>query len=98
MACNCGSSDFQNQPETSPEVMAFFNSDCSYTLEILREWQTKLQNAVINQQLDLLHLTGPQMNSYLGYVQSAINFPKNLCFYEIKLAEISQVITNIDAL
>ena len=72
--------------------------DCPYSIELLTVWKAKLENIKDQQQVDLIGITGYQMNSYLGYVQSALNFPQNPCFFETNLAIIAQIITRIDGL
>lgn len=74
------------------------NEECPYTVELLRQWDQKLTTAKNQQQFDLLGVTPFQINSYLGYVKSALNYPAVLCFYKDHLNVITQVIESIDAL
>lgn len=73
------------------------NEPCDYTKEILQSWLTKLLNARINNQADLIGITYPKINSYIGYVQSALNI-QNYCYFKEKQNAISVIINKIDAL
>ena len=101
MSCGCQNGGGTTSPAYNPPAPvapSILNENCPYTLELLQEWHRKLKMAKDLQQADLLQISNFQLNSYIGYVQSAINFPSYLCFYQSQLATIAQVIANIDAL
>lgn len=70
--------------------------NCNYTVELLRGWLTKLTNLKSTQNVDLVGITYPLVNSYIGYVRSALNYTNNLCYFSKELAPIVQVIKKID--
>lgn len=73
------------------------NEDCPYKFDTLVLWLKQLKSVKANEQTSLINITIPQVNSYIGYVQSAINYSGNLCFFADYLAPIVQVINTINA-
>ena len=69
-----------------------------YDFEKLTSFYNKLMLVQATDQLKVINLTPAKFNSYVGFVASALNYPKNYCFFKQQLDEISQVILLIDAL
>lgn len=67
-------------------------TDCDYTKESLQKWQRLLECVLINNKSSLIGITDQKIRSYLGYIQSALNYPDNYCFYKDVLDDFS---TNI---
>lgn len=65
-----------------------FDENCPFTLSIIQEWFTKLINVKNSNTPDLYNLTYAEVNSYLGTLQSAINFSNNICFFRGELETI----------
>lgn len=61
--------------------------DCEYTQKLLRTWYNALDCVKQHGKLQLISLNAQQANSYLGYLQSALNYPDNYCYYQDKLEE-----------
>lgn len=99
--CNCGSSggcqsttnNIQNLNAKTHPV----NPNCAYTLEILENWKVMLEDIKSSGTEDLYNISKFQLNSYLGYIQSAINYPKNICFYENYFAPVVQIAEQYDS-
>lgn len=100
MGCPCSARQSQqtnsNQlvrpPVPSPE-------DCDYTKTLIQNWFAILSCVKINK-LNKIDLTVGQANMYLGYFQSALNYPDNYCFYTDKLQEfqtnvLPRIVTNV---
>lgn len=72
------------------------NQDCPYTYSQLVAWLNQLEQVKSTDTYDIYHITLFKLNSDIGYLRSALNFPKNLCFYEAQLAAILQLINIIN--
>lgn len=80
---------------TSPQNLKQ-EEKCNYTAELLKDWLNKLTNLKTSQNPDLVGITYPLLNSYIGYVRSALNYTNNICYFSKELAPIVQVINKID--
>ena len=105
--CGCGGGggnknavkEDQQLFKSAPSVQHFKQQEsekCNYTVELLQSWLTKLSNLKISQNVDLVGITYPLLNSYIGYVKSALNYTNNICYFSKELAPIVQVINKID--
>lgn len=99
MGCPCASKPIQ---QTSRPLQASNPqpTDCDFTRQIIQAWQTKLACVKLNNKLNLIGLDTSQANVYLGYLQSALNYPDNYCYYLVKLQEfqlniLPRIITNV---
>lgn len=88
--CNCESDissvnvsgiTYNNQPKYSP-------TDCDYDNTILRNWYNMFDCIKKNSKHEEIGLTTAKVNSYIGYIQSALNYPDNFCFYKDVLDDI----------
>lgn len=68
---------------------------CSYTQENLSSWLIALNCVKTKGLYTNFSITSQKLNSYLGIVQSAVNYSTNPCYFRIKLDEIKIVIDNI---
>lgn len=64
-------------------------TECDFTKVLLQNWYNIL-NCVKSGNLGKINLTLLQANSYLGYLQSALNYPDNYCYYNKQLTEFQQ--------
>lgn len=71
--------------------------DCIYDLTTLQQWLLQLLTIKQSDQVIEVGLTYPKINSYIGYIQSAIN-TNNPCYFETQLNEIANTITYINGL
>lgn len=62
--------------------------DCDYTTEVIRNWYNMFDCVKKNSKQADIGLSVENVNSYLGYIQSALNYPDNLCYYKDKLDDI----------
>lgn len=70
------------------------DTNCSYTLEQLFFWKSKLQCVKNNNWAPLIKSNNPQINVYLGWIDSAINFyNQSPCYFKGFLDQIVPVIT-----
>lgn len=63
---------------------------CDITLVILKSWKDIL--VCVKNLGGISNLSIVQINSYLGYVQSAINYPDYYCYYRKPLEEFQNII------
>lgn len=75
---------------TRPEI----SGDCSYTLDLIDIWYSKLLCVKEKNLHELLGITKYKLNVYLGIVKSAINTGKP-CSYTRFLDEINLLILNL---
>ena len=97
MPCPCqnqtSSPSQQTQQSSFQTVNNYvFDENCPFTLELIKSWQSTLLNIKNSNTVDLYNLSYQQINSYLGIIQSAINFSNNICFFKTDLQNIQLVI------
>lgn len=78
----------------------YTSSDCNYTKALLEKWYSALYCVRINNKSDAIGITNQKINSYLGYIQSALNYPENYCYYLNEIDSFQQnilprIITNV---
>lgn len=69
--------------------------DCIYTQDMLTDWLTTFKCVKTKNISALFNLTVYKLNSYLGIIQSALNYSTNPCYFKPKLDEISPLIDTI---
>ena len=84
MACStCGKSRVRSEGSVnSNRAQRIPNPDCEITIDLLKNWQKMLKCIQKNRKEKEIQLTFYNINVYLGYVQSAINYADDRCFYE----------------
>ena len=98
MGCNCSSASVNNYSaapyyQYNSELLKLSApQECLITKELLLTYQKKLQCCKQTNNLELIGLNLYQYNIYMGYIQSALNYPDNYCYYSVKLNEFA---TNI---
>lgn len=61
--------------------------DCNYTKSVLQNMLDLLKCVKLKNKLNIISITDVQYNSYAGYLQSALNYPDNYCYYQFKIEE-----------
>lgn len=79
---------------------AYTPTDCNYTKAMLEKWKRLLECVLLNNKSGLINLTDQKVRSYLGYIQSALNYPDNYCFYkdvlqDFELNILPRIIVNV---
>lgn len=91
MGCPCSAKSAQNNNQTlvnrppSPQP-----EDCDFTRTVIQNWYNILLCVKTSNKLGIISLTTLQANIYLGYLQSALNYPDNYCYYQVKLTDYQQ--------
>ncbi len=86
MGCGCQSGNKSEEKSFSQRSISITSpEDCYYTGEILINYLNLLNVVVENDEYSLYSLSKPQVNAYLGLIQSAINNPDNYCIFEKEL-------------
>lgn len=100
MGCSsCGGAkismpDYQTYNPPPQELIS--NENCPYTYSQLVSWLGMLMEVKNSATYDMYDVTLYKLNSEIGYLQSALNFPQNLCFYQSNLAAILILINKIN--
>lgn len=86
MGCGCGGGSnvaitYNGSNEEAVRVYRPPTVDCNFDTTILLKYQSMLQCCKDTGKLSLIELTTKECNSYLGYLQSALNYPDNYCYY-----------------
>lgn len=109
MGCSsCGSKSGSVTPQVhSPQqgkvsVRSPKDSNCSFSGGILRIWYNKLKCVKDSNKLYAIGLTEFEANSYLGYIQSALNYPDNYCHFTENLTDyqtniLPRIIANVQS-
>lgn len=87
--CNC-----QNSSTSPVNRNIQSNDNCEYSLETVASWKNTLlciQTSGLNSEI---HLTNPQINSFVGILLSAIN-TGSTCFFVNEINQIKPYILNI---
>lgn len=101
MGCGCLSENTVASPLSPAQVAAIVqmqrieDPNCIYTFEVLNEYKDLLNCVKANNTVDLFNITMTKLNSYLGVVQSAINYTTNSCYFVAQLDEIQILIQDI---
>jgi hypothetical protein len=101
MGCaSCGSNTIApvRTPVRAGLSLPDYSSDCNYTMSQLQAWLVLLICCKDKALYPQIGLTGPQLNSYLGIVMSALNYVSYPCNFASKLDIISDVIILIQNL
>ena len=69
--------------------------DCDYTHELLEEWKRLLECVKSNNTFDIFNTNHVKINSYLGIVQSAINYKTYPCYFIQQLDKMKGLIESI---
>lgn len=75
-------------------------ANCEITKELLLKYTQLLECCKENNKLSDIGLSTIQYHSYMGYLQSALNYPDNYCYYIIKIQEFAnnilpRIISNV---
>jgi hypothetical protein len=98
--CNCGGGG-SVPPARSAQIAQQNNTivadtSCAYTIDQLFFWKQKLQCVQNNNWAPLINSTNAQINVYLGWINSAINFySTSPCYFSGFLNQIVPVINLI---
>lgn len=88
MGCNCGGGSNTNQIQKTvktQEQLVTPPIDCFYDKEILSNYKKLLDTVKEKELFSEINLNIRAVNSYLGLVQSALNYPDNYCILEPQL-------------
>lgn len=66
--------------------------DCDLEKSVLENYLSSIQNLYNEKRSSDIGLTDVAMRSYIGILQSALNYPDNYCYYS---AKINQFIDNV---
>ena len=83
--CNSGGAIFQSQPAYQNSYVK--NENCEITLDMITNYKRFLECVKNTGNLAAIGISTVQCNSYLGYFQSAINYPDDYCYFQIKLQD-----------
>jgi hypothetical protein len=64
--------------------------NCTVTIEMLIQWRAILNCIKTAGKFEQAHLSEPELNTFLGLVQSAINYPDDYCYYMDRLTSFQQ--------
>lgn len=88
--CNCGkgTSNIQSTLQNKTPVKTITApQDCFFNKEILQNYKNLLEQIKEKNIISEAGLTIKSINSYLGLVQSALNYPDNYCLFEQQLSD-----------
>ena len=96
--CGCAKGRSGGNPtyiEPSPNVHGVSSvDDCPYSFEQIQDW---LNKAICfkekNLYTQIANMTEAMVNSYVGTLMSALNYPTNICYFRTMLEEIEGFIT-----
>lgn len=69
--------------------------NCEYTQDILTQWLDLFICVKSKNLFEIFHISAPKVNSYLGIIQSSINYSTNPCYFKIRLDEINPIAIQI---
>lgn len=94
MACGVcgGNSQMQTRVGVAYTQNPVFIEDCDLTVDLIKNYKKFLECCKDSNVLTDIGITTQLCNSYLGYFQSALNYPDNYCYYNTKIQEF---ITNV---
>lgn len=90
MSCGCENTIVNSQQQQTTKIdkpKVFATTNCDISEELLLNYQKLLLCCKYNNSLNKINLTTKECNSYLGYLQSALNYPDNYCYYYTKIDE-----------
>lgn len=67
-------------------------ANCTITETTILKYKSMLECCKSTNTLSLINLTVIQCNSYLGYFQSALNYPDDYCYYYEKINNFTESI------
>lgn len=94
MCSSCGSGKsvaFSRPTATNTRTV---NKDCIYTIEVLQNWETKLNCVKSGNLYTNIQSSSSEINAFLGVVKSAIS-TNNPCYFEAHLNTIASTIMKI---
>lgn len=97
-ACSAGAfTGSNNYARRTPEG---FTGPCGLTKEILQTWRAALKCVKQKGKQAEIGLALSQVNQMAGFIQSALNYPDNYCYYYEQLqyfqeAILPQIVTNV---
>lgn len=87
--CSCGSTNQNNvvinRVNENTQNNIVFDENCEITSELLNNWKQILLCIKNNIAFETVGLSEFNINSLLGIIQSAINYPDNYCYYSPQL-------------
>src|ERR1035437_5578571 len=98
--CGCGSTVSAPFSPSQVRQMAYsataiITGDCEYTNELLTEWKRLLECIKSKNTFDIFNTNYVKVNSYLGIVQSAINYKTYPCYFIQQLDKMKGLIESI---
>lgn len=97
MGCNCGSNTSSAsaatiQSDTIHSQMVI--QDCPYTIEDINRWLDKVRCFKDKGlYITMPNITVAMLNSYIGTLLSALNYPTNICYFQPMLQDIDNFVT-----
>lgn len=87
--CGCGSAVSYGtyQPVTTNRELPRSTEYCPYTKSVLIQWLKILNCIKAQNKKSLIQASDFNINSLLGIIQSALNYPDDYCFYKPQLEE-----------
>lgn len=97
MSCGCGGSAAPVAAPTAAMIRRVNQTvvNCDYTPELLQSWLISLKCVKSSNTFDLYNSNHTKFNSYLGIVQSALNYISFPCYFVKQLDTIAPVIEAI---
>jgi hypothetical protein len=89
-ALKISNGSLSTQSGSNVRVAKYTSKDCDYTKEMLEKWYKLLYCVLINNKANFIGITNQKINSFLGYIQSALNYPENYCYYMDTLSDFEQ--------
>lgn len=77
------------------EAQSQTGDNCEYTQSLLIEWKRLLECVKSNNIFDIYGVNHVRVNSYIGIVQSALNYKTYPCYFAPQLDGIKELITAI---
>jgi hypothetical protein len=77
--------------EYVPRANREIDPDCQLTLDVLLSWRNIIRCIKTTNKFEILGLSLPQLNSIAGYIQSAINYPDDYCYYSSQLLDFKEI-------
>lgn len=94
MGCGCssGTSTDTNQVVNTANRVVTSPENCFFDKDILLQYKNIVEIIKNNDLYSTVGMTIQQSNSYLGIIQSALNYPDNYCLYESQLTTFKDTI------
>lgn len=100
MGCSACSAAAVTNPNYTRRTQEGYTGSCDLTKQVLETWKAALKCVKQKGKQAQIGLAMSQINQMAGFIQSALNYPDNYCYYYEQLAYfqdaiLPQIISNV---